>query len=185
MSRPWRIEISCTHPNKKRSGGVYVHDSPPHAAALLFFHSSRASLRLPNEGMAVFFHLHGTFVCAPLLHRSVAHWGGRATGEDLAERDLSQEDLLWIQGELQKQHQFFTNAETLVQKAAEGSPSMSFFRYLFVQWQKWQCDKIFKNTFNSLVIFTVMFCQKTKQKHIFMYFFHSYNNALSKLILVC
>lgn len=97
----------------------------------LFFYSSRASLRLPDEGMAVLFHLHGTFVCAPLLHCSVAHWGGRETGEDLAERDLSQENLLWIQGELQEQHKFFTSAEALVQETAEGSDqTCHFFRYL-------------------------------------------------------
>lgn len=87
--------------------------------------------------MAVFFHLHRTFVCPPLLRCSVAHPRRRRAGEGLAEGDVSQENLLWVQGEPQQQHEFFTSAETLVQKAAEG-PAHIFviFSCLFVQSQK-------------------------------------------------
>lgn len=104
-----------------------VGTSHLHMLCFSIFCSSRASLRLPNEGMAVFLHLHRTFVCPPLLHCSVAHRRRRRAGEDLAEGDVSQENLLWVQGEPQQQHKFFTSAETLVQKAAEGPAHICHF----------------------------------------------------------
>lgn len=80
----------------------------------------RAALWLPHEGMAMFLHLHWALVHPPLLHLPVTHGRGRGPGEDLAERDLSKENLLWVQGELRQQQKFFTCAETLVEKADQG-----------------------------------------------------------------
>lgn len=86
----------------------------------LSFSSHRAALWLPHEGVAVFLQLCGASVGPPLLHLPVACCGGRGPGEDVAEGDLPQEALLWVQGELRQQHQLLTGAETLVQKAHEG-----------------------------------------------------------------
>lgn len=84
----------------------------------------RATLWLPHEGMAVFLHLHRAFVCAPFFHFPVADRGGRSPGEDLAEGDLSKENLLRVQGELRQQHEFLACSEALVQKADEGAVNM-------------------------------------------------------------
>ena len=95
-------------------------------SVLLFLCSPRATVWLPHEGVAVFLHFHRAFVRPPLIHLPVTNCRGRRASEDLAERDLPQETLLWVQGELRQQHKFFTCAETLVQKAAEGPAHITF-----------------------------------------------------------
>ena len=84
----------------------------------------RAALRLPHAGVAVFLHLHGAPVRPPLHHLPVTRRRGRGPGEDLAEGDLSQENLLRVQRELWQQHEFLPCAETLVQKADEGQHTL-------------------------------------------------------------
>lgn len=86
---------------------------PPSVFLLSF---PRASVRLPHGSLAVLLYLHRALVDPPLLHLPVACRRGRHPGEDLAEGDLSQKDLLRVQRELRQQVEFFACAETLDEK---------------------------------------------------------------------